>query len=180
MIHRNEIIWGRKCMIVLLLYLKLFLKNNWPMPLLVPPCWLREWHRNKSFFSLAAYYDIFEFTGYWVETYLIQIDLSSEDDGRRHCCLHCRRSTSGCRWCHATTAKCASPILRTASQFTTPDSPTKLSPVEMVVLGECRRHNEMIQCSGRGVVDVTGNWLGFAYRQDATQAGVYIIFNGVK
>ena len=43
-----------------------------------------------------------------------------------------------------------------------------------------RRHNEMIQCSGRGVVDVTGNWLGFAYRQDATQAGVYIIFNDVK
>ena len=38
----------------------------------------------------------------------------------------------------------------------------------------------MIQCSGRGVVDVTGNWLGFAYRQDATQAGVYIIFNDVK
>ena len=43
-----------------------------------------------------------------------------------------------------------------------------------------RRHNEMIQCSGRRVVDVTGNWLGFAYRQDATQAGVYIIFNDVK
>ena len=43
-----------------------------------------------------------------------------------------------------------------------------------------RRHNEMIQCSGRRVVDVTGNWLGFAYRQDATLAGVYIIFNDVK
>ena len=37
-----------------------------------------------------------------------------------------------------------------------------------------------MRCSGRGVADGTGNRLGFAYRQDATQAGVYIIFNDVK
>ena len=87
--------------------------------------------------------------------------------------------TSGCRWCHATTAKCASPILRTASQFTYPDSPPNCRRWKWWCWGS-RRHNEMLQCSGRGVVDVTGNWLGFAYRQDATQAGVYIIFNDVK
>ena len=67
--------------------------------------------------------------------------------------------TSGCRWCHATTAKCASPILRTASQFATPDSPTKLSPVGMMVLGGI---GDIMRCSGRGVADGTGNWLGFA------------------
>ena len=44
--------------------------------------------------------------------------------------------TSGCLWCHASTTICATPILHTTSQFTTPDSHTKLSPVEMMVLGE--------------------------------------------